>query len=94
MSNTLYDRDFYAWANEQAGLLRAGRLDGLDLENLIEEIVSLARRDKCELLNRLAMLLSHLLKWCSLATERGGSLHLFIKEHCHRLEDHLREIPA
>lgn len=27
MSNRqLYDQDFYAWANEQAGLLRAGRL--------------------------------------------------------------------
>ena len=26
MNQTNYDRDFYAWANEQAALLRAGRL--------------------------------------------------------------------
>ncbi len=26
MPNTKYDRDFYAWTNEQAALLRAGKL--------------------------------------------------------------------
>ena len=29
----LYDRDIIAWANEQARLLRAGRLEQLDLEH-------------------------------------------------------------
>jgi hypothetical protein len=29
MSDTLYERDFYAWANEQVSLLRAGRLAAL-----------------------------------------------------------------
>lgn len=29
MSNTLYDQDFFAWATEQARLLRAGRLSEL-----------------------------------------------------------------
>ena len=31
MSETLYDRDFYAWATEQASLLRAGRLSAADI---------------------------------------------------------------
>ncbi len=28
--NSLYDTDFYAWATEQAALLRAGKLNDAD----------------------------------------------------------------
>ena len=63
MSNSLYDRDFYAWANEQAALLRAGRLTEADIENIAEEIESMGRSEKRELVGRLAILLQHLLKW-------------------------------
>lgn len=38
MGDSLYDRDFYAWANEQAALLRAGKLDAADIEHIAEEI--------------------------------------------------------
>ena len=63
-SNTsLYDRDFYAWANEQAALIRAGRLEEVDLENVAEEIESMGRSERRELINRLAVLLLHVLKW-------------------------------
>lgn len=41
MSSTLYDHDFYAWTNEQAGLLRAGKLSEADLEHIAEEIESM-----------------------------------------------------
>ena len=33
-----YEKDIVAWANEQAGFIRAGRFDLLDLENIAEEI--------------------------------------------------------
>jgi len=29
-----YDTDFYAWANEQAALLRSGNLSAADIENI------------------------------------------------------------
>ena len=29
-----YEKDIVAWANEQAGFIRAGRFDLLDLENI------------------------------------------------------------
>jgi hypothetical protein len=35
-----YERDFYTWSLEQARLLREGRLDALDRENVAEEIES------------------------------------------------------
>jgi hypothetical protein len=38
-----YNRDFYAWANEQAALLRAGKFGEVDFEHVAEEIESMAR---------------------------------------------------
>jgi hypothetical protein len=63
MRNSLYERDFYAWANEQASLLRERRVSEADLENIAEEIESMGRSEKRELTNRLKVLLTHLLKW-------------------------------
>ena len=34
MPNTNYDTDFYAWANEQAALLRSGKLHEADIEHI------------------------------------------------------------
>jgi len=62
MSN-VYESDFYAWAMEQAALLRARRFDTADIDNIAEEIESMGRGEKRELVNRLAVLLLHLLKW-------------------------------
>jgi len=49
----LYDRDFYAWANEQAVLLRSGKLSDADILNIAEEIDSMGRGEKRELVSRL-----------------------------------------
>ena len=46
MNTTLYEQDFYAWANQQASLLRAGRLTDADIANIAEEIESMARSEK------------------------------------------------
>jgi hypothetical protein len=94
MSNTLYDRDFYAWANEQAALLRAGRLDAADIVNIAEEIESMGRSEKRELVSRLAVLLQHLLKWRFQPDFRSNSCRLTIEEQRNSLEDHLAENPS
>ena len=44
MKNDAYDTDFYAWANEQAALLRSGRLAEADIANIAEEIEPWAGR--------------------------------------------------
>ena len=59
---SLYDRDFYAWTQEQAALLREGRLSAADLPNLLEEIETLGRQEFSELRSRLRVLSAHLLK--------------------------------
>jgi hypothetical protein len=61
--SALYDRDFYAWANEQATLLREGKLEQADLESIAEEIESMGKTEKRELISQLTVLLLQLLKW-------------------------------
>lgn len=94
MSNSLYEQDFYAWANEQAALLRAGKFDVADIENIAEEIESMGRSEKRELVHRLAVLLTHLLKWHQQPNFRSVSWRLTVKEQRLRLEQHLSENPS
>ena len=60
---SLYDKDFYAWTQEQASLLHSRQWSQLDLLNLVEEIEFLGRQERRELINRLSVLIGHLLKW-------------------------------
>jgi Domain of unknown function DUF29 len=94
MSNLLYHQDFFAWANEQAQLLRAGKLADADIEHIAEEIESMGRSEKRELVNRLSVLLMHLLKWRFQPSARGTSWRLTIEEQRERLADHLADNPS
>jgi hypothetical protein len=58
----LYESDLYAWAHDQAALLRAGRFDALDLEHLIEEVEDLAGSLKSAVRSRATTIMAHLLK--------------------------------
>lgn len=57
-----YDADFFEWTQSQAGFLRAGRTDLIDVENIAEEIESLGNSDKREITTRMARVIEHLLK--------------------------------
>jgi hypothetical protein len=54
----LYERDFFAWAGEQAALLRSGRLNDADILNIAEEIESMGRSEKRELVSGLGFFCS------------------------------------
>jgi hypothetical protein len=90
----LYEADFYAWANQQTALLRAGRLNEADIANIAEEIESMGRSEKRELVSRLAVLLTHLLKWRFQPAKRGKSWRLTIKGQRIELRRHLRDNPS
>jgi len=95
MSNRqLYDQDFYAWANEQAGLLRADRLSEADIEHIAEEIENLGKSEKRELVSRPRVLLLHLLKWRFQPSRRGASWEGPIINTRDELDDHLRDSPS
>jgi len=94
MSASLYERDFYAWANEQAALLRAGNLSAADIEHIAEEIESMGRTEKRELVSRLAVLLLHLLKWQFQPERRSASWEGTIRVQRRDLADHLVDNPS
>lgn len=95
MSNTgLYDRDFYAWANEQAGLLRAGKLSEADIAHIAEEIESMGKTEKRELVSRLTVLLLHLLKWQFQPARRGKSWKNSVEVQRISLRSHMRDNPS
>jgi Domain of unknown function DUF29 len=94
MGNTLYDQDFYAWANEQARLLRAGDLSEVDILHVAEEIDSMGKAEKRELISRLAVLLAHLLKWQYQPERRGVSWEVTIGNQRRALVRHLRDNPS
>jgi hypothetical protein len=63
---SLYERDFFAWTQQQAELLRrkaaGGPTPDLDFENLAQEIESLGKRDRRALASHTARIIEHLLK--------------------------------
>jgi hypothetical protein len=62
-SPLLYEVDFYAWTIQQvAALKNLDVIEGLDKENLIEEIESMGRRELRGLISALEQTLIHLLK--------------------------------
>jgi len=89
-----YNKDFYAWAIHNAQLLRAGKLSEVDIEHIAEEIESMGKSERRELINRLAILLAHLLKWKFQPIRQSKSWELTIKEQRFELIDLLDESPS
>jgi hypothetical protein len=94
LTPSLYETDFYAWTQEQAKLLSEGRLQEIDVKNILEEIESLGKQERQQLRNRLGVLLGHLLKWQFQATHRSKSWMATIREQRRRLTILLEENPS
>jgi len=92
--SALYDKDFYAWSREQAALLRAGQLGEADVEHIAEEIESMGKTEKRELVSRLTVLLMRLLKWRFQSDFRGVSWQLNIEEQRLQIKLHLADNPS
>jgi Domain of unknown function DUF29 len=91
---SLHDNDFSAWSIEQAALLRAGRVGEADLATIAEEIESMGKTEKRELVSRLTVLLLHLLKWERQPAGRGNSWRLSIANARDEIRDLLDDNPS
>jgi hypothetical protein len=58
---SLYEQDEHLWLLETIKLLKENRLEQLDLENLIEELEALGKRDKNRVESFLRQIIVHLL---------------------------------
>jgi hypothetical protein len=74
-----YDRDFYTWSLEQARLVREGRWNAVDRDNVAEEIESLGREQFNKLESALPVLMLQMLKWDHQPQLRSRSWVLSIK---------------
>jgi hypothetical protein len=93
-TKTLYEQDFNLWLEETVNLLKNRQLDLIDYENLIEEIESMARKDKRALESNLEQILMHLLKWQYQKNKRSNSWRYSIIEHRNRLKKDFRDSPS
>jgi len=92
--SALYETDIIAWADEQAALLRAGRLADIDIGHIAEEIEDVGKSEQRALASRMAVLLAHLLKWQFQPQWRGSSWQRTIKEQRRAIAAHLRDTPS
>ncbi len=89
-----YEDDFALWSAEQAALIRAGKFDRVDLENVAEEIESLGKRDKREIRSRVRLIVMHLLKWEKQLEHRSRSWGFTIRDQRDEVLRLLEESPS
>jgi hypothetical protein len=93
-STDLYNKDFVAWADQQALLLEQKRWSELDLVNLLEEVRDLGNRHRDALESHLTRLLMHLLKWQYQPKKRSNSWLLTIKDARRQIAKLIRKHPV
>ena len=89
-----YSDDFYPWTQEQGARLRAGNLDGLDLENLAEQIESWGKSQFASLVSALRIVLLHMLKFDYRPSKRTRSWTISTATHRIHVADELSESPG
>lgn len=89
-----YEHDFYAWSVKNAELIRQGRWEEIDQENVAEELEYMARREIRELVSRLAVLLAHLLKWQFDPERRSNSWKYTIENQREEVAELLEDSPS
>src|SRR5437016_4241953 len=78
--SALYEQDETAWLEIMAGLIAKKRYAELDHRHLGEYLTDMAKRDRREVISRLVVLLSHLLKWQFQAEGQSESWRGTIRE--------------
>ena len=90
----LYDTDFVLWIEGQVRLLRSGRLDALDFENVAEELASIAKRERRSLREHLAVIQAQLLKLRFQPEARNESWLRSVSDSRAEIEDILEDSPS
>jgi Domain of unknown function DUF29 len=93
-ASVYYDQDFNLWIEQTIEALREGRFEELDLDNLIDELESMSRRDRREILSRLKVLLMHLLRWKYQPNQRSGSWESSIRNNRDEIAQILMDSPS
>lgn len=91
---SLYERDYYAWVEQQVRTLAERRLEQLDIANLAEELGDLGRSEQRQVESRLEVLLAHLLKWVYQPRRRSVGWENTIDDQRDRVQRLLKRSPS
>jgi hypothetical protein len=90
----LYERDYSQWAETMADLLASGNLTELDIENLVEEVRDLSKRERDSLLSSIRLIIHHLLKWDYQPQLRSRSWLVTVQRERSNVADYLADSPS
>lgn len=76
----LYEEDEHLWLFENAKLLREGKVNLADIEHIAETLEDMGKRDFREILSRMRVLMTHLLKWIFQPDQRSSGWKGTIRE--------------
>jgi hypothetical protein len=93
-TKTSYDTDFVAWADETAALVRAGRLNEVDLEHIAEEIEGLSGAQRKAVLSQLHRMMKHLIKQKIQPERDGRSWRVSLRSARNEILDDVRISPS
>ncbi|WP_055073742.1 DUF29 domain-containing protein [Pseudanabaena sp. 'Roaring Creek'] len=91
---TLYEQDYGLWAEQMADLIAAGRFDELDIENLVEEVRDLSKRERDRLLSSMRLIVHHFLKWDNQPQRRSRSWQTTIQRERLNIQKYLLDSPS
>jgi len=91
---TRYLDDTYTWVLEQIALLKAGRRDQIDAENIAEELSDLGNELRSALESAIMVLTMHLLKWDHQKQRRSRSWQLTVRVQRKRIALLLKRNPG
>jgi hypothetical protein len=89
-----YEQDYGLWAEQMADLLSEGRFAELDIENLVDEVRDLSKRERDRLLSSVRLILHHLLKWDYQPERRSRSWQITIQRERAHIVRYLKDSPS
>ena len=93
-TKTLYEQDYGLWAEQMADLIAAGQFGELDIENLVEEVRDLSKRERDRLLSSMRLIVHHLLKWDYQPQKRSRSWQTTIQRERNNITFYLKDSPS
>jgi hypothetical protein len=86
--------DYYAWTQQTAERLRAGRVSEVDLYDVAQELEDMGKAQRHALASHLKVLIVHLLKWHYQPSFRGVSWRLSIANARDEIAELLEDSPS
>jgi hypothetical protein len=90
----LYEQDYGLWAEQMADLLSEGRFAELDIENLVDEVRDLSKRERDRLLSSVRLIVHNLLKWDYQPERRSRSWQITIQRERVHIIRYLKDSPS